>query len=735
MIILIMETQDILKLYWNGNSTLPQQWAKILENTLQNPMNFVKFFTFKPSKVHPNEFFVNYLGMMNELQDSSLQSSLEGVRSNPYEFIASCRIALHKLLLSSSPINTPISSIFIRLVHYPRTDTISTLRSAKIGKLVSFQGTLTKISQLKSYASALNFLCIRCKKTCMVELSEFKCRFPRECVNIDCDNDRCFIPLRDSGKYVRYQRIRVSEYLKDARNSIEVDCVLIDYDVSEFKIGDSVCITGVLKPSETKKQKGNRLFEFYIDTLGITKALPLNEDEDISDEHLEKIHSLTSTPYIFHTLLHSLSPNIYGHEAIKAGLLLSLLSGSDDGNRNTCHILLLGDPGTGKTQLIRNACELSTRGKYISGLNKSLLTVQISREGADNTIKAGALVMTDGGHCGVDEFIGLGKEQNSLLEAMEQMSITVAKGSFYCFMPAKTTIIAAANMNTAQFKPGKTLFENIKIDQALVSRFDLVFLCTETHDKEVSRYVLQNMAGRKRNFSEAFIETLRDSSKIRIEQNLGSLLISQKLQSDIPSEDETYAQYLKRSARNIKSLIPQDLLKIYINYANKYIHPKLSSEAISLLQAFYISLRKDSSSSLPITTRQINALKRLCEARAKAELRDTATYSDALEVIKLYQETVFDSDTQKFILPRCVKSKLSDRPLGELSISKQQQAFIEHLQELTSKKQSASFSFQELVSVSQSLFLRVGDFKTFIEKLNYAGILLKSSGEMYKLVY
>lgn len=731
-----MESQDILQLYWTGNNTLPKQWSNILTATLHNPMNFIKFFTFKTSKLHPSEFFLNYLGILHDVQDSSLQSCLEGIRSNPYEFMASCKIALHRLLLSSSPLNTPICHVNVRLAHYPKTDTITTLRSAKIGKLVSFHGTLSKISHLKSYATSLNFQCIRCKRICTVELSEFKCRFPKECVNLECDNDRCFIPIKESGKYVRYQRIRVSEYLRNTANCIEVDCVLIDYDVSEFKIGDTVHVTGVLKANETSKQKGNRLFEFYIDVLGISKALPLNEDEDISDENLQKIHSLTASPYIFHTLVHSMSPNIYGHEPVKAGLLLSLLNGSEDGNRNTCHVLLLGDPGTGKTQLLRNACELSAKGKYISGANKSLLTVQFTREGADNTIKAGALVMTDGGHCGIDELTGLGKEQNTLLEAMEQMTITVAKGSFYCFMPAKTTILAASNMNSSQFKPGKTLFENIKIDQALLSRFDLVFLCTESHDKEVSRYVLQNMSGRKRSFTEAFSDIFKESnSKIRIEQNFGSLLVSQKLQADIPYEDESYSQYLKRVSKQVKSLLPQELLKIYINYANKYIHPKLSHDAIHLLEAFYKSLRKDSASSLPITTRQMNGLKRLCEARAKAELRDTATYSDALEIIKLYQETVFDSDTQKFILPRCVKSKIGDRPLGELSISKQQQAFIEKLQEMASKKSSTVFSFQELVSVSQMLFLRVGDFSTFIEKLNYAGILLKQSGEMYKLLY
>jgi len=135
--------------------------------------------------------------------------------------------------------------------------------------------------------------------------------------------------------------------------------------------------------------------------------------------------------------------------------------------------------------------------------------------------------------------------------------------------------------------------------------------------------------------------------------------------------------------------------------------------------------------SLSITTRQLESLRRLTEARAKSELRESATENDAVEIIKLYQESIYDLKPSN--LPKAHLGNKAGGNVGELSIPKQQSAFIGHLSSLLEARNSDLLSFQELLEISKTMGLRVGDFNLFIEKLNMANILLKKGPGLYKV--
>jgi DNA helicase MCM8 len=156
---------------------------------------------------------------------------------------------------------------------------------------------------------------------------------------------------------------------------------------------------------------------------------------------------------------------------------------------------------------------------------------------------------------------------------------------------------------------------------------------------------------------------------------------------------------------------------------------------VGIIKAFFLSLRKESSTlGVTVTTRQLESLKRLSEARAKAELREEVTEGDALEVVKLYQETVFDTQAKEFSVGKQPKRFKGEKPIGEMSVTKQQQAFEEKIREMSQEKGSNLFEFQELVGMSKEMGLKVGDFNQFIERLNVQSVLIKKGGGTYQYI-
>lgn len=211
---------------------------------------------------------------------------------------------------------------------------------------------------------------------------------------------------------------------------------------------------------------------------------------------------------MFRLLVHSLCPTIYGHEILKAGLLLGLMGGTQNKNssvRCDIHILMVGDPGLGKSQMLQACCNIAARGVFVCGntSTNSGLTVTMCREsGGEYSLEAGALVLADQGCCCIDEFDKMSANHAALLEAMEQQTISIAKAGVVCSLPARTSILAAANPAGGHYNKAKTVSENLRLGAALLSRFDLVFILLDKPDEHLdgllSEHVLALHAGLKK---------------------------------------------------------------------------------------------------------------------------------------------------------------------------------------------------------------------------------------------
>ncbi|GAX76612.1 hypothetical protein CEUSTIGMA_g4058.t1 [Chlamydomonas eustigma] len=503
-------------------------------------------------------------------------------------------------------------------------------------------------------------------------------------------------------------------------------------------------------------------------------------------------------------LVHSLCPSILGQELVKAGLLLALMGGVRKGGgtansvptRGDIHVLVVGDPGLGKSQMLQAAAAVSPRGLYVilqaaaavspRGLyvcgktsSSAGLTVSVVRDAitGEHVFEAGAVVLADGGTCCIDEFDKMTTEHQALLEAMEQQEVSVAKAGLVASLPARTSILAAANPVEGHFNKTKTVAENLKISAAMLSRFDLIFILMDRPDDAldhcVSEHVLalhSGQAGRPEAARQRLLE-FRSQSVPLLPGPSGS---SQHDPSRLPLSQRLMTRH------GDDDPLPPQLLRKYIAYAKQYVHPRLSDEARQVIGSFYLHLRGQTvpGSSTPVTARQLESMVRLSEARARLELREEVTREDAEvqgsthlvgghlggcrdhhhaltlssviptkfgEIVVQYSEVHWLQDVVEIMREALYNRLLDDitcvdfrqqggggRPGSKAAEAKR---FLTALRR-TAERQGGgrnTFSLGELFSLANEINLQVKDVSAFISHLNDGGDLLKAGGGMYKI--
>jgi replicative DNA helicase Mcm len=328
----------------------------------------------------------------------------------------------------------------------------------------------------------------------------------------------------------------------------------------------------------------------------------------ISPEDEEKIKEIAQDPWVHRRLLQSIAPSIYGYENIKESILYLLFGGvtkelPDVRIRGDINVLLVGDPGTGKSQLLQFAAKIAPRGLMTTGRGSTAagLTAAVVKEGGTGNyvLEAGALVLSDQGICCIDEIDKMREEDRGAIHpAMEQQIVPIAKGGIVATLNARTSILAAANPTLGRYNPYQTIGQNINLPVTILSRFDVIFVLKDVPDAERDATMAEHILG------------------------------------------------LHRSAGStITSPIDPELFRKYISYAKTRVRPLLSEEVVTRFRDFYVKMRTASveggeASAVAITARQLESLVRLAEARAKAHLRTDVTKEDAEAVITLMQTSL-----------------------------------------------------------------------------------------------
>ncbi|XP_026829901.1 DNA helicase MCM8 isoform X2 [Ooceraea biroi] len=619
-----------------------------------------------------------------------------------------------------------LPTIKLGILNYEPTIYLRDLKLNYYEKLVSTRGCVIRVGRVKYLVQWMVFACFKCRLQKLVRQSQEIYTLPKKCDV--CGTVSKFHPVLDSPgvKSIPFQIIRIQEPLNDEQENKGrvpkvLDVELMDDLVNVCMPGDDITLTGVIKVQgvnggATKVQAGTP-FSLYMKAITVVnnKHRCQNKNSmnnEISLKSYLAIQDIYKEPNLFALLVHSLCPSIYGHEMIKAGLILSLFGGNAKRaqSRDDIHILLVGDPGLGKSQMLQACARISTKGVYICGNSStsSGLTVTLTKETGSNdfALEPGALVLADQGCCCIDEFDKMCPQHQALLESMEQQSVTVAKSGLICSLPARTSILAAANPIGGQYDNSKTVTENLNISQPILSRFDLIFLLVDKPDEHFDSLLCNH------------IMTVHTNSHANS---------NGKVMGKLSPDNECFLK--ERLTLPLSTeIIPQTILRTYISYARQYVNPKLSVEAAAVLQNYYLELRSKNKqfSSIPIFNRQLEAMIRLTEARAKLELRVEATKSDALDVIDILQYAMIDKSENY------VRSKLnSDGKLTNTKIK----AFLKVLERKVLMDKKQTFSIKELKALAVSETITINDFAGLISKLNEQGVLLKSSSNTYKFIY
>ena len=506
----------------------------------------------------------------------------------------------------------------IRFENLTNNIPLSDLLSKYIGSFVSADGIVRKTDEIRPRIETGVFECRGCMRITEVEqTSGNHIMEPSLCS--ECGG-RSFRLLQEDSKYIDTQSARMQEPLENLSGGTEPKqmlMVLEDDLVDELNPGDKVRITGTLK---TFREESSGKFKNYIYVNHIEPLEQEFEELELSEEDEERILELSRDPHIHDKIINSTAPSIKGHRDVKEAIALQLFGGTvqqlEDGTRlrGDLHILIVGDPGIGKSQILKYVSKLAPRSVYTSGKGTSgagLTAAAVRDELGGWSLEAGALVLGDQGNVCVDELDKMRSEDRSALhEALEQQTVSIAKAGIMATLNTRCSVLAAANPKFGTFDQYKTLANQIDLPSPILSRFDLIFVIEDRPDVEKDRELAQHI-----------LKTHQYS--------------------------------------NIAYDIEPELLRKYIAYARKNVHPVLTDAANKVLEEFYVSVRTggvEEGTPVPITPRQLEATIRLAEASAKLQLKNEVEASDAHRAISLQRRCLekigMDPDTGKIDIAR-----------------------------------------------------------------------------------
>lgn len=496
----------------------------------------------------------------------------------------------------------PSKPIEVRIKNLPTTTLIKHLGPHHLNKLIQIEGTVVRVRSPEDFPVKTVFICKDCGNE-MVRIQKpqrLDLYVPPRC---DACGSRNLELDHEKSTWTLYQIITVQDLFENVKGGElprQVDVILLGDLVDRVNAGDKVRITARYVHVE-RKTNGKAIFQKILLANYIENISEDYERIEITKEDEEKIRELSKDPEIVEKIVASIAPEIYGMEDAKKAIALALFGGvtrvlpNGTRLRGDSHILLIGDPGTAKSQLLKRAAAIAPRGHFTSGKSSSaggLTAVAVKDEITGKwTIDAGALVLADGGVCAIDELDKMSERDRSAIhEGLEQQTISLSKAGITATLNARTTVIAAANPKKGRFDRNKLFTEQINLEPPLLSRFDLILLILDDPDPEKDALIAEHILG-------------------------------------------------VRGEEKIVEPIPTPLLRKYIAFARRYIRPKPSPEAKQKLKEIYVQLRqrhkKSGSHSIPFTARQFEGLIRLAEARAKMRLSDTITAEDVEDVLDL----------------------------------------------------------------------------------------------------
>ncbi|KAG4306580.1 hypothetical protein PORY_000568 [Pneumocystis oryctolagi] len=512
---------------------------------------------------------------------------------------------------------------------------IRDLNANYISKLVRIPGIVIGASTLSSKATNLHIMCKTCRNIKIININGgfSSIQLPRTCDSPatpgekkECSLDP-YIIIHEKSSFIDQQVLKFQE----APNMVPVGelprHILLNVDrylTNKATPGSRCTITGIYSIYQSKSSKTSgavairnpyvRVVGLQIEMHGSSKNTAI-----FTEEEEEEFLALSRNPNLYEIFASSIGSSIYGNMDIKKAICCLLFGGSKkilpDGMRlrGDINILLLGDPGTAKSQLLKFVEKVAPIAVYTSGKGSSAagLTASIQRDAASREfyLEGGAMVLADGGVVCIDEFDKMRDEDRvAIHEAMEQQTISIAKAGITTILNSRTSVLAAANPVFGRYDDIKSPGDNIDFQTTILSRFDMIFIVKDEHNENRDKTIATHVMNIHMN------QTLDNNSSVR-EINI-------------------------------------EKMRKYISYCRSKCAPRLTPEAAEKLSSHFVAIRKqvhqaeqhsNERSSIPITIRQLESIIRISEALAKIRLSTVATEEHVDEAIRLFMASTMDA--------------------------------------------------------------------------------------------